>query len=80
MTFEEIKEAILDIKPQLSSEEREYLIGLLRISERTEAEIGDTDATHSVLELVGLGAEIWEGIDAQDYVNQLRSEWDERGY
>ena len=29
-------------------------------------------------ELRGLGQEIWEGIDAQEYVNQLRSQWDER--
>jgi hypothetical protein len=29
-------------------------------------------------ELRGLGKETWEGIDAQEYVNQLRSEWDER--
>ena len=29
-------------------------------------------------ELRGLGKEIWEGIDAQEYVDQLRSEWDER--
>jgi hypothetical protein len=28
-------------------------------------------------ELAGLGKEIWSGIDAQDYVNQLRDEWDE---
>jgi hypothetical protein len=33
---------------------------------------------HSILELDGLGAEIWQGIDAQEYVNQLRSEWDNR--
>jgi hypothetical protein len=29
-------------------------------------------------ELRGLGKEIWEGVDAQEYVNQLRDEWDER--
>jgi hypothetical protein len=29
-------------------------------------------------ELRGLGKEIWKGIDAQEYVNQLRSEWDGR--
>ncbi len=29
-------------------------------------------------ELRGLGKDAWEGIDAQDYVNQLRSEWDGR--
>jgi hypothetical protein len=28
--------------------------------------------------LHGVGKEIWQGIDAQDYVNQLRSEWDHR--
>ena len=27
----------------------------------------------SLLELEGLGAEIWKGIDAQEYVNELRS-------
>jgi hypothetical protein len=32
----------------------------------------------NLLELAGLGAEIWEGIDPQEYINQLRSEWDHR--
>ncbi len=27
---------------------------------------------HDIMELHGLGADIWKGIDAQDYVNQLR--------
>lgn len=27
---------------------------------------------HSIMELEGLGAEIWQGIDAQEYVNQER--------
>jgi hypothetical protein len=30
---------------------------------------------HSLLELEGLGAEIWEGIDAQEYVNEERRSW-----
>ncbi|WP_199249575.1 hypothetical protein [[Phormidium] sp. ETS-05] len=30
---------------------------------------------HSLLELRGLGKEIWEGIDAQEYVNQERGQW-----
>ena len=30
---------------------------------------------HSILELQGLGKEIWNGIDAQDYVNCERSSW-----
>ena len=30
---------------------------------------------HSMLELKGLGAELWSGIDAQDYVRRERSSW-----
>jgi hypothetical protein len=30
----------------------------------------------SIMELHGLGAESWQGIDAQQYVNELREEWD----
>ena len=32
----------------------------------------------SILELEGLGAELWQGVDAQEYVNSLREEWDQR--
>ena len=32
----------------------------------------------NIMELHGLGKEIWEGIDAQEYVNKLRKEWDHR--
>ncbi len=32
----------------------------------------------SIMELHGLGAEIWEGIDAQEYVDKLRDEWEHR--
>ena len=30
---------------------------------------------HSILELRGLGKDIWEGVDAQEYVDALRREW-----
>ncbi|MEB3282729.1 MAG: hypothetical protein VKK42_27805 [Lyngbya sp.] len=29
----------------------------------------------SIMELEGLGKEIWQSIDAQDYVNQERDSW-----
>ena len=32
----------------------------------------------SLLELEGLGADLWQGIDAQHYVDELRQEWDQR--
>jgi hypothetical protein len=30
---------------------------------------------HSIMELRGLGKEIWKGIDAQDYVDRERDSW-----
>lgn len=38
---------------------------------------GDPPA-RSLLELEGLGAEIWVGVDAQGYVGALRDEWEHR--
>ena len=32
----------------------------------------------SLLELEGLGADIWEGVDAQKYVDDLRDDWNGR--
>lgn len=32
--------------------------------------------TRSILELKGLGAPIWRGVRAQDYVGQERAAWD----
>jgi len=33
-------------------------------------------AKHTVMELEGLGADIWKGIDAQEYVRKERNSWD----
>jgi len=35
-----------------------------------------TGKRRSIMELEGLGQEIWQGIDAQEYVNQERDAWD----
>ena len=35
----------------------------------------ESESPASILELQGLGKEIWRGIDAQDYVNHERSSW-----
>jgi hypothetical protein len=39
---------------------------------------GLSQKKRSLLELEGLGAEIWQGIEAQEYINQIRKEWDDR--
>jgi len=35
-----------------------------------------SEPKHNIMEFCGLGAEIWEGIDAQDYVHRERASWD----
>lgn len=32
---------------------------------------------HSIMDLEGLGKEIWNGLDAQEYVNQERTSWND---
>lgn len=58
----------------LTPVERKQLIALIvdTLIESPPAEPGK----RSILEFEGLGAEIWQGIDAQEYVDQLRDEWD----
>jgi len=54
----------------LSHEERLRLIKELAVR-TAEAPA----ARRSILELCGLGSEIWRGIDAQEYVHGERSSW-----
>lgn len=32
----------------------------------------------SIMELHGLGKELWQGVDVQKHVEELRQEWDDR--
>jgi len=58
-----------------SVDERKELISILV---DTLTEPTTQPKKRSLLELEGLGKDIWEGIDAQEYVNELRREWDHR--
>jgi hypothetical protein len=62
------------IRP-LSAEDRKRLLALLTRDLRASP---DEQKTRSLMELEGVGAELWEGVDAQEYVNKLREEWDHR--
>jgi hypothetical protein len=44
----------------------------------TDGEVENVRPKRSILELEGLGADDPIGMDAQEYVNQLREEWDQR--
>jgi len=46
------------------------------ISQNLSSEsLGQEKRVYSLLELEGLGKEIWDKINAQDYINDLRDEW-----
>lgn len=69
---------VLDRAKQLSPNERKQLLKLLIDTLDLPSAKESSVDTHSILELAGLGAEIWKGIDAQQYVDQLRDEWYEQ--
>lgn len=52
----------------------------LHLLARIAQDLAVSDTTgepeHSLLGLEGLGEEIWQGIDAQQYVDEQRDEWD----
>ncbi len=68
---------VLQQAKMLSAQERKELMKLL-LDSLEIAEIAPLPPKRRLSELRGLGKEIWEGIDAQKYVNQLRNEWDHR--
>lgn len=61
----------------LPLEDRLKLIAMLAQG-LTQEGVAPEPPRRSLMELHGLGKEIWEGVDAQEYVNQLREEWDHR--
>jgi len=67
MTLQELVKEI----QQLSIDERKILINIISDS------IDDTKR-YSILEFEGIAQGLLNGVDAQDYVNGLRDEWDER--
>lgn len=53
----------------------------LRLIAKVSNDLAETESAkpkRSIMELHGLGKEIWEGVDAQEYVNELRDEWEHR--
>ena len=62
----------------LPATQRLELLALIARELAAEHHTTPNKPRHRLSELRGLGKEIWEGIDAQEYVNKLRDEWDER--
>lgn len=58
----------------LPATERLQLIS--RIAE--DLVVDKPERTRRITELRGLGKEVWDGTDAQTYVDELRDEWEQR--
>ena len=71
MTVNEVLEQAQQLNPEEQKELIKLLVDVVTSDQQPKKQ-------RSLLELAGLGAEIWEGIDPQAYINQLRSEWDDR--
>jgi hypothetical protein len=69
VVYKEVVEKVQSLDNAERMELLKYLTSLVSESETPKPK-------RSLLELRGLGKEIWEGIDAQEYVNQERSSWD----
>lgn len=61
----------------LSRDERIYLLKLIADGLAAEITIKE-EKKHSLLEFEGVGEHNPVGMDAQEYVNQLRDEWNHR--
>ena len=72
MSISEVYE--LHIRPLTDAQRMELLALLARsLCENTET---PNAKKHSIMELRGLGKEIWAGVDPDQYVRELRKEWD----
>lgn len=72
MTTDPYHEILNQAKDQLTAEQQQRLVEELS----QHAARKNSPAKHSILELEGLGAEIWKGIDADEYVAKERDAWD----
>lgn len=52
------------------------MVTLLSAVPGNQVSDGPPRVSRSLLELHGLGREVWQGVDAVDYVRSLRDEWD----
>lgn len=75
ITVTEIMEQARRLNQREQKELIKLLVDALAVSDVPKPE---TQQKHRLSDLRGLGAEIWQGIDAQQYVNGLRDEWDQR--
>jgi hypothetical protein len=67
----EYEEVLAQVQRLDAAAQRRLLVELTMLIEQEDA----PQAKRSLRELRGLGKEIWEGIDAQEYVARERASW-----
>ena len=67
-TYQELRRQVEDLTPDEQ----------IRLLEEIASLVGrhvSPKPKRSIMELEGLGKEIWQGVDVQDYVDQERASW-----
>ena len=70
LSYDDYVRGIQSLKPE------EQLSLVEMISASLKRTLRKKRVKHSIMELEGLGADIWKGIDAQEYVREERESWD----
>jgi hypothetical protein len=68
-------EAMLAEISEMPVRERKRLISLI-VESLPEQDETSHARKRSILEFEGVGSEIWANVNVQDYLDQLRNEWD----
>jgi len=69
LSYNDYVRGIRSLKP----EEQLSLVEVISVGLKTA--MRKQKIKHSIMELEGLGADIWKGIDAQRYVHEERESW-----
>jgi hypothetical protein len=67
-TYQDIRRQVEDLTPDEQLRLLAELAGIVRDRMIVKPK-------RSIMELEGLGKETWQGLDAQEYVNQERASW-----
>jgi hypothetical protein len=70
LTYDDYVRGIKGLRPE------EQLSLMEIISATLKRTLASKKQKHNLMELQGLGADVWKGIDAQEYVRRERESWD----
>ncbi len=76
-TYHEVLNQVQHLSPDEQFQLVEDVLALLRHKIAAEPQQEKApEPLHSILELRGLGKEVWAGIDVDQYIEQERNSWD----